>query len=51
MFFNPGGSWLAKNGYQALALAAPVAFWELKGPEIPLGRIQDLSVALMHGVP
>ena len=41
----------AANGYQALALAAPVAFSGTEGPEMPLRLFQGLSVALTHGVP
>ena len=40
-----------KNGYQALALAAPVAFLRLKGTEVPLRLSKVLSVALTHTVP
>ena len=41
----------AANGYQALALAAPMAFSGTEGPEMPLRLFQGLSVALTHGVP
>ena len=44
-------SWPAANGYQALALAAPVAFSGTEGSETPLRLFQGLSVALTHGVP